>query len=132
MMKKVVIVSSTSLQRRIEYWKNFWENKNFKVINLPSFIRKDQFIKEYPKVYINFFKSILETDILFVLNEDRKEIKGYLGAESFAEMCFAVSQNLINNKKIKIILLKKPSKKVQAYEEICLWLKLNWVSLYKS
>jgi len=131
MTKKVVIVSSVSLQEKIEYWKNFWEHKNFKVINRPSLIEKDQFIKKYPKIYKDFFKSIVETDILFVLNEDQKGVKGYLGAESFAEMCFAVAQNLINNKKIEIILLKKPSKEVQSYKEICLWLKLNWISLYK-
>ena len=131
MIKKVVIAGSASLQEKIEYWINFWENRDFKVINYPLLIKKDQLLEKYPKTHKDFFKSIMEADTLFVLNEDRKGIKGYLGAESFAETCFAVTQNLINNKKIKIILLQKPSKEVQSYEEICLWLKLGWISLYK-
>jgi len=47
-------------------------------------------------------------------------------------MCFGVSQNLIYNKNIEIIILKMPDKKVQSYDEINLWLKLGWIKLYKE
>ena len=64
------------------------------------------------------------------MNEDKNGIKGYIGAESFAELCFGVVQNFIYNKNIEIIILQMPDEKVQSYQEIVLWLKLGWIKLY--
>jgi len=130
MQKKVVIAGSTSLQEKVLFWKKFWEDKGFYVSDYPEAIDKENFLAEYPKVHTNFFKNIIEADILFVMNEDKNGIKGYLGAESFAEMCFGVTQNLVYNKNIEIILLQKPSEDVQSCEEIILWLKLGWIKLF--
>jgi hypothetical protein len=47
-------------------------------------------------------------------------------------MCFGVGQNLIHNKSIEVILLQLPENKVQSYDEINLWLKLNWIKLLKE
>ncbi len=66
------------------------------------------------------------------MNEDKNNIKGYLGAESFAEMCFGVVQNLIYNKNIEVMLLQMPERNVQSYDEIMLWLKLGWIKVYKE
>lgn len=66
------------------------------------------------------------------MNEDKNDIKGYVGAESFAEMCFGVAQNLIYNKNIEVMLLKMPDEKVQSYNEVQLWLKLGWIKLYRK
>ena len=66
------------------------------------------------------------------MNEDKNNIVGYLGAESFAELCFGVVQNLIYNKNIEVILLQLPENKVQSYDEIDLWLKLNRIKLLKD
>lgn len=131
-MKKVVIVGSASLQDKIQYWKKFWEDKGFSVINYPISISKETFLEEYPKIHMDFFKNINETDILFVMNDDKDGIVGYLGAESFAEICFGVAQNLIYNKNIEVILLQMPDKRVQSYDEVNLWLKLNWIKLFRE
>lgn len=130
-MKKVVIAGSASLQDKCIYWKNAWERKWYEVINYPAPVPKETFMKEYPQVHKNFFEDITKADILFIMNEDKNWIIGYIGAESFAEMAFGVAQNLINNKKIEVILLKMPESKVQSYEEVDLWLKLNWIKIYK-
>jgi hypothetical protein len=90
------------------------------------------FLELYPKVHTDFFKSIQETDILFIMNEDKNDIEGYIGAESFAELSFGVIEKLVNKKNIEIILLKTPSEQVQSREEIELWLKLGWIKIYKS
>lgn len=132
MIKKIVIAGSASLQEKVSYWKKFWKERGYFVINYPSPISKDIFLEEYPKVHIEFFKNILKADILFVMNEDKNGVVGYLGSESFAEMCFGVAQNLIYNKNLEVILLKMPSEQVQSYEEIVLWLKLGWIKLYEE
>ena len=132
MSKKVVIAGSASLQKKVQFWKKNWEDKGYSVIGYPSPIPKETFLEEYPQVYKDFFKNIIETDILFIMNEDKNNIKGYLGAESFAEMCFGVAQNLIHNKNIEVMLLQMPEKTVQSYDEIILWLELEWIKLYKE
>ena len=61
------------------------------------------------------------------MNEDKSGISGYIGAETFAELSFGLAQKLINEKNIKLILAKMPSKEVGCYEEIILWKKLGWI-----
>ena len=132
MSKKIVIAGSASLQKKVLFWKEYWESRNNVVVNYPAPIPKETFLEEYPQVHKDFFKNIVESDILFVMNEDKNNIKGYLGAESFAEMCFGVTQNLIHNKNIEVILFQMPEESVQSYDEISLWLKLGWIKLYKE
>lgn len=69
--------------------------------------------------------------MLFIMNEDKNEKIGYIGAESFAELTFGLAQKLIYEKNIELVILKMPSKEVQCYEEIDLWLKLGWIRLYE-
>ncbi len=128
-MKKVVIAWSSSLQKKLQIRKNFWEEKGYEVTNYPAPIAEESFLQEYPQVHTKFYQDISESDILFIMNEDKNGIIGYLGAESFAEMCFGIAQNLIYAKNIEVILLQLPDTKVQSYDEIQLWLKLNWIKI---
>ena len=130
--KKVVIAGSASLQKKIQYWKDYWENRGYLVTDFPSPLSKENFLKEYPQIHKAFFKNIINSDVLFVANENKNGVKGYLGAESFAELCFGIVQNLIYHKKIKIILLQMPERTVPSYDEITLWLKLRWIKLHKK
>jgi hypothetical protein len=132
MTKKVVIAGSASLQEKVQYWKKFWEDNGCCVTAYPSQINKENFLEEYPKVHTDFFKNITQADILFIMNEDKNGIVGYLGAESFAELCFGVAQNLIHSKKLEVVLLQLPDEGVQSYNEIILWLKLGWIKLYEK
>ncbi len=131
-MLKVVIAGSASLQKKMLFWKNYWEKQGAKVLDWPRPIKNSEFFTKYPNVHIEFLKSIMQTDILFIANEDKNGISGYIGAETFAELDFGIAQNLIYGKQIRIILLKMPSKKVQSYDEIKLWLKLGWIELFKK
>ena len=129
---KLVIAGSASLQKSISKWIEFFEKHGYKVLDYPSEIGEENFLKEYPKVHKTFFKNLMRTDILFVMNEDRNRIDGYIGAETFAELAFANILNVLGKNKIRILLLKMPSKEVQSYEEIALWLKLGWVELFDN
>lgn len=129
MSKKVVIAGSASLQKEIKGWIDWWEGNNFLVINYPESISEDRFISLYPKVHQKFFKDMSEADMVFVANEDKNGIEGYIGAETFAELTFAVAQNLVYGKNIEVILAKMPSEKIQSIDEIKLWLELGWIKL---
>lgn len=129
MKKKVVIVGSASLQEKVQHWKSFWENEKHEVVNYPSSIAFNTFLDEYAQVHKKFFSDIENADIVFIMNETKNGVIGYIGAESFAEMAFAVAQNLVHGKNIKIILLQMPEKSVQSYNEIVLWLKLGWINV---
>ena len=129
--KKLVIACSSKFEKEIEDWKNYFEKQGYQVINYPKKIDQEN-EKVYKEVYLKFFKSLDETDILFVLNGEKNGIEGYIGAETFAELTFALMQNLVYNKNIQIVILRMPSINVQSYEEINLWLKLGWIKLLEN
>jgi regulatory protein YycH of two-component signal transduction system YycFG len=131
-MKNIVIAGSAKLQDKIMYWKKYFEENGYNVLDYPVGIPSETFINEFPKVHKHFFENIIQTDILFVMNEEKNGISGYIGAESYAELAFAVAQNLIYDKKIEIIVLNIPSEKVASYEEIILFEKLNWIKICKN
>lgn len=86
----------------------------------------------YPSVHKEFFENITKTNLLFIMNEDKNGKIGYIGAESFAELTFGLAQKLVYGKNIELVILKMPSKEVQCYEEINLWLKFGWIKLYEE
>ncbi|MDD2391636.1 MAG: hypothetical protein PHU94_01700 [Bacilli bacterium] len=132
MKKNVVIAASSKLQKDINKWIKYFENNNYMVLDYPKLIDKDNFLRLYPNVYREFFKSIVKADIFFLMNEDKNQIEGYVGAESFAELCFAVSQKLLYKADKIIYIMKMPSDKVQCYEEIKLWLSLKWIETFEK
>jgi len=131
-MSKIVIAGSASLQKNIAKWQNFFAQRNHNLLDFPKSISSTSFMQDYPAIHKAFFKAITQTEILFIMNEDKNNIEGYIGAEIFAELAFGVAQKLINDQKIEIILLKKPSPLVQSNEEVNLWLKLGWISLFQD
>lgn len=131
-MKKVVIAGSAKLQQEIQNWRKFFINKGYEVLDYPKKIDETKFMEVYPNVHKEFFENITKTDMLFIMNEDKEGKLGYIGAESFAELTFGLAQKLVYNKNIELVVLKMPSKDVQCHEEIDLWLKLGWISLYEK
>ena len=131
-MKKIVISGSSSMQDTITYWKDCFTDKNLEVIDYPKQINKKNLLKELSNLYSNFYKSIDNTDILFLANGDKNNIKGYIGANIFSELNYALIQNLNNNKNIKIYLLQEPSKELFCYDEITNYLELGWIKLYEE
>jgi len=125
---KIVIAGSAKLQNEINKWVEYWNNqKNCSVLNYPKEILAEDEEKMYPKVHKKFFEDIAEADILFVANEDKKGITGYIGAETFAELSYGLILKTIYKKDIKLILAKRPSKEVACYDEIVLWEKFGWI-----
>ena len=133
MINKVVIAGSSSLKEEMRKWADYWNNKpDYSVIDWPKPIEKQKLKNLYPENFKKFFENITLADIVFVANEDKKGIEGYVGAETFAELTFAVSQNLLFNKNIDILLAKMPSNKIQSFDEINLWLEIGWIKLFDS
>jgi len=128
-MKKIVISGSSSLQDNANKWVKHWESNDYEVLDWPQPIEKGKLIEKYPKVHKDFYRNITKTDTLFIMNEDKNNIAGYIGAATFAELAFGVAQNSIYDKNIEIVLLKIPSPDVKCYEEVILWLSLGWIKL---
>ena len=128
-MKKVVIAGSAKLQKEIKKWLDYFGNLNYEVLDYPKEIEKEKLINIYPARYKEFFQNITNTNILFIMNEDKNNIEGYIGSETFAELSFALVQKLIYNKQIEIIIYKMPSKEVSCCDEIRLYLELGWIKL---
>lgn len=131
-LKKICISGSAKLQERIDYWIKFFYDNNYNVIDFPRPIEKKKFMKLYPDIHKEYMVNIMRTDILFVMNEDKNDIAGYIGYETFAELAFAVTQKLVYDKDIEIVILKMPSNEVHCFDEIKMWLELGWVKLYNN
>ncbi|HEX8947160.1 MAG TPA: hypothetical protein VF829_03030 [Candidatus Paceibacterota bacterium] len=124
---KVVIAGSASLQDEMQKWVRYWESKDHVILNYPQAIREDEFDSVYPNVHKEFFKDITDTDILFIANEKKHGIQGYIGPEVFAELAFGLAQRLVQGKNIRLILARMPAKEVASYDEIVLWKRLGWI-----
>ena len=127
LMKKIVISGSSKLQEELITWKKYFEQKGYEVIDYPKQVSKEN-LKD---IYKSFYESLEKTDILFLMNEERKGIKGYIGPSSMAEVIYAIMLNQIHNKKIEIYILNMPSKEVSCYDEIKLFLETGWIKIYK-
>lgn len=131
-MKKIVIAGSAKLKKEVDKWLKIFENLNYEILDYPRAIEESKFMELYPNIHTDFLENITKTDTLFLMNENRNDIVGYIGYEAYAELLFGLSQKLIYNKNIELVILKVPSPDVGCYEEINLWLKLGWIKLYKE
>ena len=131
-MKKVVIAGSAKLQKEVTKWLKIFESQNCEILDYPRAIEESKFMELYPNIHTEFLENITKTDMLFLMNEDKNDIVGYIGYEAYAELLFGLSQKLIYNKNIELVIFKTPSQNVGCYEEIDLWLKLGWIKLYEG
>ena len=131
-MKKVVISGSSKLQDKVKYWLEYFKNENYEILDYPKLIEQDKYIEELPKVYKNFYTALENTDIFFLMNEEKNGINGYIGASAIAELTYVIILNLIHNKNIEIFILNMPSEEVSSYDEVKFWLDMGWIKLHKE
>lgn len=131
-MKKIVISGSSKLQDKVNYWLEYFESKNYEILDYPKFIEKENYNTELPKVYQNFYTALENTNVLFLVNEKKDGIQGYIGSNMIAELTYAVIQNLIHHKNIDIYILNMPSKQVASYNEVKFYLDMGWIKLYRE
>ena len=132
-MKKIVIAGSAKLQKEVNKWINIFESNNYEILDYPKAIEESKFMELYPNIHTKFLDNITKADMLFIMNEDKNEKIGYIGSTyAYAELLFGLSQKLLYNKNIELVILKMPNTDIGCYEEIDLWLKLGWIKLYKE
>src|SRR3989344_6981113 len=116
-MKKVVIAGSASLQDRVAHWEQFWESRGHIVTASPRKISREKYEEKYPAVHAEFYAALNDADIVFIMNEDKNGMSGYIGAETFAELAYVVANGLLGKQQTRVMLLKIPEDRVQSYEE---------------
>lgn len=129
-MKKIVISGSSKLQDKVNYWLKYFKNKGYTILDYPKLIEQNNYMKELPKIYKDFYSALENTNVYFLMNEEKNGIKGYIGASSIAELTYAVILNLIHNKNIDIYILNMPSETVSSYDEVKFWLDMGWIKIY--
>ncbi len=129
-MKKVIIAGSAALQEQATKWVAHWREQGYEVLDYPVAIPATTFMSDYPQVYRDYFERAPRADLLFVMNEDKNGIPGYIGAETFAEMCYVVANNQTRRSDTEVILYQTPDERVQSAPEVKLWLELGWIRLF--
>lgn len=131
-MKKIVISGSSKLENKVTYWLDYFKNKNYQILDYPKLTKPENYQKDLPNIYKNFYTAIENTDIFFLMNEEKNNIPGYIGASAIAELTYAIILNLIHKKNIEIYILNIPSKEVPSYDEVKFWLDMGWIKLYNQ
>lgn len=131
-MKKIVISGSSKLREKVNYWLEYFKNENYEILDYPKLIEEENYAIELPNVYRNFYTALENTDVYFLMNEEKEGIKGYIGASSIAELTYVVILNLIHHKNIEIYILNMPSEEVSSYDEVKFWLDMGWIKLFEK
>ena len=129
-MKKVVISGSSKLQDKCNYWINHFTNKQYEILDYPKLVKQENYAKDLPGIYNTFYNSLENTDVYFLMNEEKNGIEGYIGASSISELTYVVMQNLIHEKNVEIYILNMPSKELSCYDEIKFFLDQGWIKMY--
>lgn len=130
-MKKLIIAGSSKLQERAAYWRGYFEGRGYEIIDYPSAISSEgDYAENLTDIYVSFFQNLERADVFFLMNEDYKNIGGYIGPSAFSELTYAVIENLNHGKKIEINLLQMPSEEQACFEEVKFWLDQKWISIY--
>ncbi|MEL6984658.1 MAG: hypothetical protein AAFO29_19680, partial [Actinomycetota bacterium] len=116
----------------VEKWVAHWTERGYEVADYPAPIPDDRFNEEYPEVLRAFFERLDECDVLFVMNEDRKGVTGYVGPATFAELSYAVVRNVRRQRSIQIIVLQPVGDDVHGRDEIRLWHDLGWITFHSN
>ena len=128
-MKKIVISGSVKLQNELKtLFKNL--KSKYEILDYPKIIDKDKFLDEYPDIHKTFYKNITNTDVFLLFNHNLNGLNGYIGSAGFAELAFAITQNLIYGKSIEIYIYKMPDEHVNCYKEVSLWLNYGWLKIW--
>lgn len=158
-MKKLIISGSSKLYERAIYWRGYFEGRGYEVIDWPAPIfENDPDVNEdavedgpvpgfYPSqpltssdrtyaksllgTYKRFWKNLDRADVLFIMNEDRHNITGYVGAGTYAELQHVITNNLNHHHQTEIYLLQMPDKSQGCFEEISFWLDQGLVKVYR-
>ena len=130
-MKKIILAGSSKFIDKIEYYKKYFSNNGYTVLACPKKIDQTN-INIYDNTYKLFFKALNETDEIFVVNEEKNGIKGYVGAETFAELSFVLANNILKNEKRKIYLLNEPDEKNNCFYELNAFIKLGYIEIWNK
>ncbi len=76
-MKKIVISGNSKLQDKVEYWLNYFKNLNYEILDYPKYMEPSEYEKTLPIIYKNFYTALENTDVYFLMNEEKDGIKGY-------------------------------------------------------
>mgnify|MGYP006924218578 CR=1 FL=1 len=129
-MMKAVISGSVAFQTEYQQLIQKFEQTGIQVIDYPKL--SDDLDQEYPTLLKEFFCHIEEADIFLLFNKKKKGIAGYIGPSGFAELTYALMQNLIHEKKMCIFLWEEPSLDNSCYEEVSRWIENQWVEFYSA
>ena len=120
------------MQDKVSFWAHHFEEKGYQVLNYPKFTLPKDYQTVLPTIYRNFYSALEDTDVYFLMNEEKSDIDGYIGASSISELAYVVILNLIPTKNINIYILNIPSEEVPCYDEVKFFLDMGWIRLYKK
>ena len=126
--RKIVIAGSATFYKEAKEYKRRFEKKGYRVLACTE--RADA-PRGWHEISKDFYGGLSKANDIFVLNLDKKGIKGYIGHEVFAEMSSMVVRKS-NGEDVNVFLHQWPDESCGCYDEIMEMAKRNWVKLLES
>lgn len=127
-MKTVIIIGNCNSNKEVAYWCNYFDKRGYKVLDYPRYSDDNILLNHYE----NFYENIKSTNILFILNNNKNGIEGYIDATTFAEITYVVMRNYYDNKKIDIYISKLPNKTLYYYDELSSFISKGIIKIFKE
>lgn len=128
-MKNIVIIGNYNSDKDVSYWCNYFSKRGCKVLDYPKDPTKDS---KLDPCY-NFFEYIKDTDILFILNNEKNGLDGYIDTTTFSKITYSIMKNLSDKKKrMSIYILKLPTSSLCYYNEILSFINNGQINLFRE
>lgn len=112
-------------------WKKKLEKNNYNVIQYPKRFT-GEFLVNYKKEFTEHYQKMAQSEIVFILNMQKNEVDGYIGAAVFAEIAFTIGLNRTSNKNklIDVYCLNRFPDSLPYSEELLHWVDLGWLKFW--
>ena len=126
--KKVTICASMAFVKEISEWRRKLKEDGHDVIQYPKEFT-GEFLPNYKIEFSEHYQKMTESDVVLVLNMQKKGIDGYVGPAVFAEIAFAIGLNrsLRQDKQIEVYHVNPFSESLPYREELQHWQDLEWL-----
>ncbi|MBT5808156.1 hypothetical protein HOI18_02665 [Candidatus Uhrbacteria bacterium] len=126
--KKLTICASMAFSKEIGIWRTKLAEGGYEVIQYPKEF-EGEFLPNYKIEFSEHYQKMTDSDVVFILNLQKKGIDGYIGAAVFAEIAFAIGLNRTSRQDnpIKVCHLNPFPDELPYREELQHWQDLGWL-----
>lgn len=130
MSRKAAISGSAAFADKFAEFEQKLTEQGIEVVACPRSIDAGS-DEQFYQAYSHFHAVLNQANELYLMNYDKKGIRGYIGYAGFAELVRMLARKMAGES-VNIYLYQIPDETCGCYDEIKRFLDLNLIELYKG